>query len=79
MKVLIIILILLICFIIIKSNYESFKVYDPDYIEPTTDEYQYIIRLLTQNGLLDKTIITKLDEYKKLKETLEKKTNKRNK
>lgn len=73
MKVLIIILILLICFIFIKSNYESFKVYDPDYIEPTTDEYQYIIRLLTQNGLLDKTIITKLDEYKKLKETLEKK------
>ena len=69
MKVLIIILILLICFIIIKSNYESFEGLGGT----TTVDYNYIEELLDKNGLLDKTIINKLDEYKKLKDTLENK------
>ena len=69
MKVLIIILILLICFIIIKSNYESFQGLGGT----ATDEYYNIKEVLDKNGLLDTTIIEKLNEYKKLKDTLENK------
>ena len=69
MKVLIIIFILLICFIIIKSNYESFQGLGGT----TTAEYEDIedIEVLVKNNLLDKTIKNKLAEYKQLKENIE--------
>ena len=71
MKVLIIILIILICFIIIKSNYEYFYTTSVASKPVYYNEILESLKSLRDNDLIDATVTAKLDEYNELRALIE--------
>ena len=72
MKVLILLIIIILCIIIIKSKYEFFTNSNPD-ANPYANhnDFDYIIRKLETNNLIDDEIQNKLTDFKLLKNELE--------